>query len=496
MFSRTTDKSIFYNKETGLLLGIFFVLRILSAILINRPIIQAVIVFAIIMIFGAVYFKSQDWAWYLVLAELFLGGDGHMFEFFGLSIRSALIMFFLFLWIVHAIADQIHRKRAILPRPLLYIFIPFTFFVILAIAIGIHNGNSPLLIIQNIVPFLFFLTIIPMYHTFKDTRGQEFLIRLFIVFILGNALLSVGTFIWYSSGLGMLQDGYYHWFRDIAGGKITNLGAGFFRIVLPEHLLLIPAILLISSLIMRKEHHNLHWRVLLFSLLIILALDISRTFILALLIGLLVLKYTHEWKKWLAVSAEVLFVFVAIFTLVSFMASGGQTIGWNVFGTRFESIVQPSKEISADTRATLLTPIITEIEIHPWFGSGFGSVVTFLNPLTNQYVTTPQFDWGYLQLWVELGIFGLISFLAISIVAIYRLMYHIQSLSDYHDFYVGLLAGVVAFLVMTVTMPALFHVFGTFFLVFVLTIAHKPITTFDKVLTLLYRVFNKNKLSS
>src|SRR3989338_5069710 len=115
MLSRLTTKAIFFNWQTALLLAVFIGVRILSFALAHQAVTKAVLVFLLVFILGIVFFKNPDWAWVLVLGEIFLGGSGHLFEFFGLSLRTLFILTFLFLWAIFAFTDPERRHQLNLP---------------------------------------------------------------------------------------------------------------------------------------------------------------------------------------------------------------------------------------------------------------------------------------------------------------------------------------------------------------------------------------------
>jgi len=123
-------------------------------------------------------------------------------------------------------------------------------------------------------------------------------------------------------------------------------------------------------------------------------------------------------------------------------------------------------------------------------GVGLGATVTFLNTYTYQYITTGQFDWGYLEMWAELGVGGALFLLLLYLFGTYQLIKKIRHLPDWPDFDVGLLAGLIALLVMNVAMPALFHIFGILFLTFTLAVGLKQTTIFDRTTKVLYQIFN------
>jgi len=488
-----TKESIFLDKQTLLLFVLFFVLRIGSFFLMGHSIIQGFLVFCIIMLFAVLYFKETHYGWYLLLGEFFLGGSGNFLEFFGLSIRTTLLITFLFLWLVQHIVQKKRRFRLRIDHKIGYALLAFSVFILISAWLGIRHGHGFHEVVADLIPFTYFALLLPFYHYFYKKETQEYFVRLLFVFLLGSAIFSLLTFFIYSSGLGVIHDAFYTWFRDVAMGKITDMGNGFFRIVTPEHLLVVPAVLMISSLIMRNEKHHNNWYAFLFMGLLILVFELSRTYLLALFVGLLVLKFKHKVKYWLKVCAMNGAIFLLLFVGTNLVASGFSDTGLGLLGVRFASIAQPALETSAYTRSQLLSPIWNLVLQHPILGNGLGASITFLSPTTYALVTTSQFDWGYFELFAEFGLLGSISLLVVLMLVAYELIQKIASLSDYHDFYVGLLAGFVSLLVMTVTAPVLFHVLGVFYFVLLLAIIMKPITIFDETLATLYRIFNRSK---
>lgn len=489
--SRVTTKAIFFDRQTLYLLGIFGIARIASFFLYGHNIMQAILVFAILMAFGMLYFKDVKYAWFILLGELFLGGSGHLLEFFGLSLRSVLLLNFLFLWFVHYSSEKEHHHKLKVNHFIFPLLLFLTLAVVVAIVLGLVHGHTLVDVIRDAVPYTYFFLLLPLYHHLTDHDVQEFLIRLLTVFFIGGALFSLFTFVYFAADIGVLQDGYYHWYRNAIAGKITDMTTGYFRIVAPEHLLIVPGMLLISSLLMRAEKHHPGWYYLLASGAIVLALNLSRTYFLALLIGLLILKFKHSYKQFFKISILTISLTILMFIGTSLVASGGRSLGLELFGLRFLSIAQPTLEVSTYTRMTLTEPIFELIGQHLIFGNGLGATLSFVDPVLNTQVITTQFDWGWFELLAEFGIIGILPLLLILLIIIYELFIKIATLSDYQDFYVGLLAGIFAMMIMTITSPALFHVFGIFYIVLIMSIAIKPIHLFDRILTLLYRTFHR-----
>lgn len=492
MDSLLTSHSIFFSRQTWYLLALFFVVRLASYLLMPHLILQGILVFCLLMLLGILYFKNPAWAMLLVITEILLGGSGQYFQMADLSLRTLFIVFFFFLWLSHNWGQEMLGARLKqLPPKLTILLLLFIILLLSAIFIGIKNNHAVTAIIQDLVPFVFLVLLYPAGHLLSDQKSQEYLIRLLAVFIIGTAIFSTLTFILFSTGISVLQDPFYLWYRWVDAGKITDLGNHFFRIVEASHLLVVPLILLITSLLMRDEKHNKMWRIFRWLAILVLVLNLSRGYILALLVGLLVLKYKHKFKKWFFESFKTCFWVIFIFTAISLLASGGKTMGWEQLGVRVQSLLKPTIEISAATRMIKLPIILEQITAHPVFGVGLGSTITFYNSLTALTETTAHYDWGYLEMWNEMGIVGAVLLLALYIYAAMLLIKKIKTIPDWHDFDVGLLAGLMAFFIINITVASLFHVFGIFFLIFALSIALKYTAIFDQTTTLLYRVFNR-----
>lgn len=489
----TNAKSIFFQKQTFWLLIFYFFIRIFSFYISGHAILQGIIVFLILMLMGILYFKKPEWSWYLVLGELFLCGSGHYLEFMGLSIRTLMILFFLFLWFSYTFGQTNFKEKLTLNSKLTILL--FLLFIILGISIitGLSNGHEMTRVIQDLLPFSFLLLIFPAFHLFSQPKSQEYLVRLLLVFIIGTAIFSIITFILFSTGTTEIHQEFYKWYRDINVGKITDMGQNFFRIVEPEHLVIVPFMLILVSLLMRQEKHHKMWRVLLFLCTIVLTLNLSRGYFLALMVGLLILKYKHRWWKWFRESFILVMTIIITFTGIHYLSSGGTSLGLDLFGLRIKSFASPGIEISTQTRMMVLPAIIDMIKIHPIIGSGLGANVIFLNTATLQNVSTPHFDWGYLEMWTETGLFGMIIITCLYLLAIYLLIKKVKNIPDWHDFDVGLIAGLVAFLIMNITIASLFHVFGILFLIFSMAIALKDTIISERTTTILYQIFNKQK---
>lgn len=464
MSERILHKQIFFHPITLLLFVGFFTLRFASFLLHGIPLLQSILVISVLLIFIITYFQNPGTAWAFVITEILFDGGGPSFELGGISLRTCLLLTYIVLLSGHTLLSQEVREKLLLPKRLLIVLGLVATVVAYAALTGDILGNNERSIIQDALPFFFLFLLIPTHHYLQQKKYQLYLARLIAVFIVGSTLFALFTFILFSSGQAHIQGEFYKWFRDVAGGKITDLHTGFFRVVLPEHLLIPPLTLLLASLVMAKEKNKKLFAFLLACCLFILALNLSRAYCLGLFVGLFALLYKQKFTRWLFTSFLIGLASVTLFCGVYLAASRGASLGLEVFGLRLQSFVSPQLEESTYTRTALLQPIWQKIQTRPTLGSGLGSTVTFINPVTHQSITTSQFDWGYLELWTELGLIGTLIYLSFIFYILLLVLQYIKKQTLHTHLSVGLFAGIISLLIINLTAPALFHIFGIFFL--------------------------------
>lgn len=412
----------------------------------------------LIALFLFLYKKNPLLGFFVVLTEITLGGAGHYLEFFGVSLRTCLAILYLGLFFIFE-RKKIHI--AAIPKPLLVSGLVFCGSILLSMVLGYKNGHPLGFIIQDAIPFLFLGLVFPARVYMKELVASSYIQSLVTVFIASNAFFSAITLSLFSFGVVHLQEPYYKWFRDVAMGKITDMGTGFFRIVLPEHLLLIPLALIFTSLIIQYPQKKLY-RVLQIASLFTITINFSRIYFLALCTALLFLFSKKYIKKCLKESIFVMCLLTLIFSTTHLIVSRGNSFGLELFTSRAKSVIDPHSEISGATRMTLLPEIMTQIKKSPLLGSGLGATVSFTDPVTGIHKETRQFDWGYLEMWTETGFIGIVSFFTLILCTIF--LYKKNALNTEEPIFIcGAIAGCVALIVITLTTPALIHVFGIFF---------------------------------
>lgn len=451
-------------RLTGIFVAMFIFLRIASFFTYYYPLINQIFAAILILAFAYICKKNLSLGWTVLVGELILDGSGHFFELQGLILRTWFLAIFAGFWLLHHLKEKRFSLKVpkYLQKPLIMVVIVIAW----AILQGFLNDHGTILILQDAMLYFFLFLLFPALEYHKQI--QPYIKPILIAFIINSALFSLITFVIYASGLGTLPDWYYHWYRNIAAGKITDLGNNFFRIVLPEHLFIVPIILVLASQLIHEYKNKLLWFLMLASTFV-LTLNFSRIYFLALAVGLLALAIKQPLKWWFTVSSAVVLSIFFTFTSLFFIASHGNSFGLELIGLRAGGAAAPQSEASGAIRMAILPDAIQKIQQHPWIGNGLGTTITYTDPVSEKSVTRTQFDWGYLEMLAELGIIGSLIFIFFVVVVLYRIfqLAYIKKymLNKKSPLLRGLLAGAVSLFVINLTTPALFQGFGVLYFV-------------------------------
>jgi len=465
MFKKIYFKNLIPKKLELLLLAFFLIVRISSFFIYNYNLVfvNNLISFILIASFAYFSFKKPHFAWILLITELLLDGAGHFFEFSGLILRTWLLGIFALTWLYKKIKDR--KLELTLPKPILTTLLLSICVIFFSTILGIANNHGTMLVLQDTILYFFLFLIFPALEF--TNFPKKYSLSIIKVFIFGTAIFSFLTFLTYSARFGILHDNYYKWFRDIVGGKITDLSNNFFRIVLSEQLYIIPLLLIVASYLIKDIKNKTNW-FLTSALMLMLIMNMSRIYFLALALGLLFLALKNNFKKWFQVSFLFFIIFTVLFFSLSFISSNFKSTGLSLVGVKIASVQKPKEDISANIRLAMLPDIKEKINTHPYFGSGLATQVSYEDPVTKKMVSRTQFDWGYLEMLAELGIVGSIIFL----IFILTILYYLAKLTykEKNPLFQGLFAGALSLFVINLTTPALFQGFGILYFVFIMKI--------------------------
>lgn len=456
---------MFNKKHVAAFVGIYLLVRVFSFFftpatpLETGSLVNTVVASLLLGIITVLLIKNRSEGWYLIALEIILGGGGNFLNVGSVALRTILlavsitIFFAQKLWRKELVSYLKEERRAVVVISLLLLA------AVAGSIVGLHNDHSRLLIIPDLIPYAFLLYYFPLKKLLKDDCFTTMVWHALPAAVIGNAFIVLLTLVVFNLHLFILQGAYYHWFRDVAGGKVTELPHNYYRIVLNEHLLLIPLVIFFVSKIIDKEKLKLYVPLTGLSLLI-LSTNLTRIYFIALAVGLLVLIRQSTLKRWFVVCSAIVVGFMAIFITLHTTLSRGHSLGLELFGLRLQSIVAPSTEDSSLSRLLLLPKIKEKIKLHPIIGNGLGDTITVYSPVFERVVTTPSYDWGYLEIIGELGIIGFIIW-GIVIAQLF-LKFKKGQLQIWQA------GSLVALLAINLTSPALFHVLGIIWITYLL----------------------------
>lgn len=456
--------NLYFKQKIGALTGIFFLIRIFSYFFSpDTPLHPASFVntaLSVLILGTATYFiiKNDTRGWLIVAAEMILGGSGGYFQIFSISLRTWLAVASLGIYFIKKTKNW--RDLKIWDKNNLFLLLILV--VGLSALVGYKHEHNLKYIYSDLVPYFYLLYYYPLRELLKIDDFKNNIKNFITTAIIGNLIFILFTFFGFITNLLSITGNYYHWYRDVALGKITAISTGFYRITLDEQLLLIPMALILMAQILKKKDKLKMF--LYAALLILLAINITRIYILALGVGFIFLYKKENKRTWLKYGLLSLVFFISSFSLLHLCASGGKSFGFELLGLRLGSIAAPQIENSSLSRLLLFPKIIEKIELHPIFGTGLGDIVSIYSPVFKMLITTTQFDWGYLEIAAEMGLLGFFVWLFV----LSKIIKNLKTNADNKMF----LPAVMALLTINLTSPALFHQLGIIFLTTIVALTY------------------------
>jgi len=420
--------------------------------LLNGAFVNSLLALVLLIVATYWFIKKDSRGWIIVAGEIILGGGGGYLSIGPVALRTALLMSSLAIYFTQIIQN---RDFSFLKNRFSKLLLFILAAAIFSAVIGLINQHAAGLVASDLVPYAFILYFFPLRGLVQNDNFLNISKNLILAAIIGNLIFTAFTFAGFGSSIFILQDQYYHWFRDVAGGKITDLGHNFFRVTLNEHLLLIPLFVASFFKIIKREKTKI-FTFIAVALLIILAINFSRIYLLALVAGLILSIRKTNWRRVVPASVAVICCFFLVFTSLNLIVSRCQSAGFELLGLRVSSIAAPGIEESSLSRMLLLPKILEKITDSPVLGTGIGDTVTVFSPVLDITVTTPHFDWGYFEIIAEMGVVGTVAWL----ILILQLMIAMIKKEPQGP----LLAIFGSLLIINITSPALFHVFGVILL--------------------------------
>lgn len=438
MFKSKKIRNLFF------LLAAFIAIDILSYLALVFPNLNQVIFIVLVLSCLGLSIYRLELGLLMVLAELFIGSMGHMFVFslgtYNLPIRIALWAVVMAVFVFRFVWQLIKEKKEGQYLKKIKNFSLLKHFIFLAIFIGIGLINAFLrkhsldLIFNDFNSYLYWLLLFPAIvvysHDESGTEDKKTFNNLKLVFLAAAIFLSLKTlFLIYvfTHSLSFSPE-VYTWLRKTLVGEMTPTLSGWPRVFIQGQIFSGVALFLVfgQSLKIKKEAYGQQIALMVLAALFIssILISFSRSFWLGLAVAV-VFSFIVVWRffslkkaiismLWLLMSVLMAFFIIYFVSIIPYPSKGE-------FNADFIERVSGNKDEPAlASRWSLLPVLLKEIKKEPFLGQGYGATVTYFsqdprilqNNPTGEY-TTYAFEWGYLDLWLKIGLLGLLVYLVL-----------------------------------------------------------------------------------
>lgn len=417
------------------LLGILF-LEVLSFFGWLYPAYGNIVFLVIVVAVLALSLRDLRWGVGLMAAELLIGSHGYLFSFqyqgLAVSVRVGLFLALMTATVVHALRA---RQVVFFSSKLLWPYLALLAAVIYAAARGYLTGNGFGNVFLDANGFLFFGMAFPIWQAIRAEDDWRTLFEFAMAGIIASTLKVFTLLYLFSHAIWWLLPETYRWVRDTRIGELTQMNDQFFRIFFQSQLYAVIGLCLLVAFSLgqprtwRERIRRSNWRwgfLLAVTLLSSVLVSLSRSFWMGLFgagvvfLAAVSLLYRPSLQKiWqttsdglVALAASLLFITAVV--LFPLPPTSGQFSAGSLFSQR---AITFSGEAGVGSRWQLLPVLWDEVNDHLFLGKGFGEEVTYItqdprllaiNP-TGEY-TTFVFEWGYLDLWLKLGLIGLLAY--------------------------------------------------------------------------------------
>ncbi len=456
--------------------------------------------------------KKLEHGLLLIFVEIVIGSLGYLFWFdlngFRLSIRVALWVIVMAVWFVRFSLDFIRSRtwknfnsQAIISAIKKNPFLPYLAILFTSIAWGLingflnHNGFKNIFFDSN--GWLYFLLLFPVYSVLKNLSKD--LVPGFLAILSAACFwLCIKTFIllyvFSHASSGIIFE-IYRWVRDTRVGEITNIQGGFYRIFFQSHIFILIAFFVVLGMLayyQKNKPLNKKFAFLLSCFFTVLfsvnILNFSRSNWVGLACGILLfsslsLKF-YGWKilfKLAGISAiSAVLGFALIVAVVKFpypIPKGG----FDTSSLLSERAMQITGEAGVSSRWSLLPKLLEKIKQSSALGQGFGAAITYissdprvLEKDPSGKFTTYAFEWGWLDIWIKLGLLGVVAYIAL-ILKIFMIGITSQNDASF-SFKIGLIFGLIAISIISFFSPYMNHPLGISYLILVMAMlnTNKP----------------------
>ncbi|MBU1036938.1 O-antigen ligase family protein, partial [Patescibacteria group bacterium] len=428
----------------------------------------------IILITFLVSLIKLEYGLFVLLAELFVGSKGYLFflDIAGasISLRMGLFIVIMAIWFYQFLKTRQTNFFSLNNKFLYYYLVLFLFLLI-----GLINGlahqdfNN---VFFDVNGWLFFALVPVFFEVISSTSVMRKVLTVLLVAVSYLSLKTLAVFVIFSHQLLPLR-ALYKWIRDSGVGEITLAGENVYRIFFQSQIYVLAGFFIVFAILVigGRKYLNLQDKRWLFIIALLttsaLIVSQSRSFwvglIVALVFCLINCKVLLKTKFIILLRIAIYFVLILALEVVFLSLISGNFPG-SLMEKRLED---PTEEAAGSSRIAQLSPLLSEIKNKPFLGAGFGQTVTYQSddPRIRQQspdgnYTTYAFEWGYLDIWLKIGLIGLLCYLILCGKIIQQSWQLLKSRDQSFVVIYGFLLGLFALMVTSIFSPYLNHPLG------------------------------------
>ena len=414
------------------------------------PLFNKITFLVILFITLVLALEKLEYGLYVLLAELFIGSKGYLFYFeaggISVSIRIALFLIIMSVWLASLVqhTNRTRIKMLITTNKLLRWYYLLFIFILWGVIWGILRGNSFNNVFFDFNAWIYFALIFVFFDQVKSLEQIKNILAIFVASLITITLKTVFLLFMFAHRVEIALPSLYRWVRTSGVGEITQMDGNFYRIFFQTQIYSLVGFFIVFALLffywkskgevlkplkVLRDRKITVLTILTFLTSLTVLISFSRSFWVGIASGVALLLTILKFKvkiSWMAISklagALIILLFLEIgivYVLINFPKPASQEFT-SSFASLIEERVTEQEEAAGISRINLLRPLFKEISQHPLIGSGYGSTVTYrssdprvLARSKEGWYTTYAFEWGYLDIWLKIGLFGLLAYLVL-----------------------------------------------------------------------------------
>jgi len=450
----------------------------------------------------------------IACAEIFVGGHGHIISTtlfdFSISLRMVIFVSVLGTWTIGYLTKKITpifiKKRE---TP----FILLLCAVALGSILGLIYGQTIKTTFEDANSYLVLLYLLPIASIIWDDAHKKILLQTLTISVLTISVMTIGLSFFFTHASESIARPIYTIIRDLRLTEVTlqsiSNSSGmivqpqvapllgeqgyWYRIFMQSHLFVSVFLLLLFTFICAgkvTKKNRLFVSITTILSTSALILSMSRSFFLGMGIAIIgitsIMIYTQRNKLYALMTKNLSFAIllgtascVLVWLTIIFPLPTRPPLETVLF---YDTSVNETRDTAITSRWSLLESMTEVIKERPILGSGFGTSITYVTDDPRQrernvdgVYTTHRFEWGFHDIWIKMGILGLIGFLYY-LYSITRQGFILYQQKHSLWLYVGLIGSVYMLYVTHIFSPYLNHPIGIMLILFVLPFLYPPQT--------------------